>query len=150
MQYWIMKSEPDVFSFNDLKNRPGKKEPWNGVRNYQARNFMRDEMKVGDIVLFYHSSCPIPGIAGLAKVASKAYPDETQFDPKSEYYDEKATQEKPRWFLVDVAFYKDIPFIPLEELKKHKELANMRLLQKGNRLSILPVSPEEYEFIMSL
>lgn len=150
MQYWIMKSEPDVFSFDDLKKRPDKKEPWNGVRNYQARNFMRDDMKVGDVVLFYHSSCPIPGIAGLAKVASQAYPDDTQFDAKSEYYDEKATKEKPRWFLVDVAFHKDIPFITLEELKKHKELENMRLLQKGNRLSILPVSPEEYEFIMSL
>lgn len=150
MQYWIMKSEPDVFSFEDLKKRPEKKEPWNGVRNYQARNFMRDEMKEGDIVLFYHSSCPVPGIAGLAKVASKAYPDDTQFDPKSEYYDEKATKDNPRWFLVDVAFYKDIPFISLEELKKHKELANMRLLQKGNRLSILPVSPDEYKFIMDL
>lgn len=150
MQYWIMKSEPDVFSFSDLKSRPGKKEPWNGVRNYQARNFMRDEMKVGDIILFYHSSCPIPGIAGLAKVASKPYPDDTQFDKKSDYYDEKATLEKPRWFLVDVSFYKDIAFIPLEELKKHKELKDMRLLQKGNRLSILPVSPEEYQFILNL
>lgn len=150
MQYWIMKSEPDVFSFEDLKNRPGKKEAWDGVRNYQARNFMRDDMKVGDIVLFYHSSCPIPGIAGLAKVASKAYPDPTQFDPKSEYFDEKSTAEKPRWFLVDVAYYKKIPFISLEELKKYQELKEMRLLQKGNRLSILPVSQEEYEFITSL
>ena len=150
MQYWIMKSEPDVFSFSDLKSRPKKTEPWNGVRNYQARNFMRDDMKVGDIILFYHSSCPIPGIAGLAKVASRPYPDETQFDPNSEYYDEKATLEKPRWFLVDVAFHQDISFISLEELKKHKELKEMRLLQKGNRLSILPVSPEEFEYIVSL
>ncbi len=150
MQYWIMKSEPDVFSFEDLKKRPQQKEAWDGVRNYQARNFMRDEMKVGDIVLFYHSSCPVPGIAGLAKVASKAYPDPTQFDPKSDYYDEKATEDKPRWFLVDVCYFKDISFISLEELKKHKELKDMRLLQKGNRLSILPVSPEEYKFIVSL
>ena len=150
MQYWIMKSEPDVFSFNDLKNRPQQTEPWNGVRNYQARNFMRDEMQVGDIVLFYHSSCPVPGIAGLAQVASRPYPDETQFDPKSEYFDEKATLDKPRWFLVDVKFHQDISFISLEELKKHQELAEMRLLQKGNRLSILPVSPEEFKFIMSL
>jgi len=145
-----MKSEPDVFSFEDLKKRPQQKEAWDGVRNYQARNFMRDEMKVGDIVLFYHSSCPVPGIAGLAKVASKAYPDPTQFDPKSDYYDEKATKDKPRWFLVDVTYFKDISFISLEELKKHKELQDMRLLQKGNRLSILPVSPEEYKFIVSL
>jgi predicted RNA-binding protein with PUA-like domain len=150
MNYWLMKSEPDVFSFEDLKKRPKKTEPWNGVRNYQARNFMRDEMKVGDIVLFYHSSCPVPGIAGLAEVASRPYPDETQFDPKSEYYDEKATLEKPRWFLVDVKCHKDISFVSLEELKKHKELEDMRLLQRGNRLSILPVSPEEYEFIVNL
>ncbi len=150
MNYWLMKSEPDVFSFEDLKKRPKKTEPWNGVRNYQARNFMRDEMKVGDIVLFYHSSCPIPGIAGLAEVASKPYPDETQFDPKSEYYDEKATLEKPRWFLVDVKFHKDISYVSLEELKKHRELEEMRLLQRGNRLSILPVSSEEYKFIMKL
>jgi len=146
-----MKSEPDVFSFQDLKKRPKQKEPWNGVRNYQARNFMRDDMKVGDLILFYHSSCPIPGIAGIAKVASETYPDETQFDKKSEYYDEKATLEKPRWFLIDVEFEKDLKtFVSLEELKKHEELAEMRLMQKGNRLSILPVTASEFKYILKL
>jgi len=150
MKYWLMKSEPDVFSFTDLKNRPQKKEPWNGVRNYLARNYMRDEMRPGDLIFFYHSSCEIPGIAGLAKVASAAYPDSTQFDKKSEYYDPKATPESPRWFLVDVAFEKDMGFVSLEELKKQPELSGMRLLSKGNRLSILPVSPDEFEFISKL
>lgn len=146
-----MKSEPDVFSFDDLKKRPKKTEPWNGVRNYQARNFMRDEMKLGDLVLFYHSSCEVPGVAGIAKVNSLPYPDETQFDKKSEYYDPKATRENPRWFLVDVTFSKDLKkFVSLEEMKKHKELAGMRLLQKGNRLSILPVASKEFEFIEKL
>lgn len=145
-----MKSEPDVFSFQDLKKRPSKKEPWNGVRNYRARNFMRDEMQPGDLIFFYHSSCAIPGIAGIAKVASKPYPDETQFDKKSEYFDPKATEEKPRWFLVDAAYEQDISFISLEELKGHSELATMRLLQRGNRLSILPVTAQEFKFIMKL
>lgn len=146
-----MKSEPDVFSFDDLKNCPGGKEPWTGVRNYQARNFMRDEMKKGDLVLFYHSSCAVPGVAGVAKVVSAAYPDDTQFDPKSEYFDPKATAEKPRWFLVDVAFHKDLKnYVSLEELKKRKELSKMRLLQRGNRLSILPVAPEEFKIITSM
>ena len=146
-----MKSEPDVFSFDDLKKRPGKKEPWNGVRNYQARNFMRDEMKPGDLILFYHSSCEVPGVAGIAKVASLPYPDDTQFDSKSEYYDPKATRENPRWFLVDVAYEKDLKlFVSLEELKKHKELFEMRLLQRGNRLSILPVTSQEFKFITDL
>lgn len=146
-----MKSEPDVFSFDDLKKRPNKTEPWNGVRNYQARNFMRDEMKPGDLVLFYHSSCEIPGVAGIAKVASEAYPDSTQFDSKSDYFDPKATMENPRWFLVDVKFEKDLKrFVPLEEIKKQPELQDMRLLQRGNRLSILPVTPEEFKLIVEL
>lgn len=151
MKYWLMKSEPDVFSFDDLKKRPKKTEPWNGVRNYQARNFMRDEMSVGDLILFYHSSCEIPGVAGIAKVSSKPYPDSTQFDPKSEYYDPKSTQENPRWFLVDVTFEMNLDqHVALEELKKHKKLEEMRLLQRGNRLSILPVTREEFEFIKKL
>lgn len=146
-----MKSEPDVFSFDDLKARPRKTEPWNGVRNYQARNFMRDEMKIGDLILFYHSSCEIPGVAGIAKVSSLPYPDSTQFDPSSDYFDPKATRENPRWFLVDVSFEKDLKrHVSLEELKKHKELAQMRLMQKGNRLSILPVTPHEFKFIIGL
>lgn len=151
MKYWLMKSEPDVFSFEDLKKRPKKTEPWNGVRNYQARNFMRDEMKVGDLILFYHSSCEVPGVAGIAKVASPPYPDVTQFEKKSEYYDEKATKDVPRWFLVDVTFQKDLKkLVSLEELKKIPELSKMRLLQKGNRLSILPVTQEEFETIVEL
>lgn len=151
MKYWLMKSEPDVFSFQDLKKRPNKTEPWNGVRNYQARNFMRDEMSAGDLILFYHSSCEIPGIAGVAKVASAPYPDGTQYDRKSEYFDPKVTKENPRWFLVDVTFYKDLKKpVTLEELRKHSELAGMKLLQKGNRLSILPVTPFEFELIVKL
>ncbi len=146
-----MKSEPDVFSFDDLKKRPKKTEPWNGVRNYQARNFMRDEMKVGDLILFYHSSCEIPGVAGLAEVASKPYPDSTQFDPESDYFDPKATLETPRWFLIDVKFHEDLKqHVPLADLKKQKKLAEMRLLQQGNRLSILPVTREEFELIKKL
>ena len=146
-----MKSEPDVFSFKDLKSRPKKTEPWNGVRNYQARNFMRDEMKVGDLILFYHSSCEIPGVAGIAKVSSAPYPDSTQFDKKSEYFDPKATPENPRWILIDVSFEKDLrSFVSLEEIRNFPELSKMRLLQKGNRLSILPVSEEEFKFILKL
>jgi predicted RNA-binding protein with PUA-like domain len=151
MKYWLMKSEPDVFSFDDLKKRPKKTEPWNGVRNYQARNFMRDEMKIGDQILFYHSSCDVPGVAGIAKVNSETYPDLTQFDKKSEYFDPKATNENPRWFLIDVTFMKDLKsFVSLEEIKKHKNLSEMRLLQRGNRLSILPVTREEFEYIVKL
>lgn len=148
-KYWLMKTEPDVFSFDDLKKK--KTEPWTGVRNYQARNFMRDDMKPGDLIFFYHSSCEIPGIAGLASVASAPKPDPTQFDKKSEYFDPKATKEKPRWFLVDVKYEKDLKrTITLEELKKEKDLSEMRLLSKGNRLSILPVTHEEFEFILKL
>jgi predicted RNA-binding protein with PUA-like domain len=151
MKYWLMKSEPDVFSFEDLKKRPKKTEPWNGVRNYQARNFMRDEMQVGDLILFYHSSCEVPGVAGIAKVASAPYPDSTQFDSKSEYYDPKATKETPRWFLVDVTYEMDLDkHVSLEEIKEQKHLAEMRLLQKGNRLSILPVTKEEFNYIRKL
>lgn len=151
MKYWLMKSEPDVFSFSDLKKSPKKTEPWNGVRNYQARNFMRDDMSPGDLILFYHSSCEVPGVAGIAKVGSKTYPDSTQFESKSEYFDPKATPENPRWFLVDVTFAEDLKtYVGLEEMKKHQSLGGMRLLQKGNRLSILPVTKEEFEFIRKL
>lgn len=150
MNHWLMKSEPDVFSFSDLKKRPKKTEPWNGVRNYQARNFMRDEMKIGDLVLFYHSSCEVPGVAGIARVSSAPYPDETQFDKKSEYFDPKATEENPRWFLVDVTFEEDLHHVSLEELRAQEKLKDMRLLQRGNRLSILPVTKEEFSFIRKL
>ncbi|MGE3608202.1 MAG: EVE domain-containing protein [Bacteriovoracaceae bacterium] len=151
MKYWLMKSEPDVFSFENLKNCPKQTEPWSGVRNYQARNFMRDEMKVGDLILFYHSSCEIPGVAGIASVASAPYPDPTQFDKKSEYFDPKSNPENPRWMLVDVKFHQNLKsFVSLEEIKQEKSLAHMRLLQKGNRLSILPVTKDEFEKIKKM
>jgi predicted RNA-binding protein with PUA-like domain len=147
MRYWLMKSEPDEASIDDLANAPQRTLPWTGVRNYQARNFMRDTMQVGDGVLFYHSSCPQPGIAGIAQVSSTAYPDPTQFDPKSPYYDAKSTQETPRWLLVDVVFKKKCPLIPLAALREHDELADMRVLARGNRLSITPVTTSEWNFI---
>jgi predicted RNA-binding protein with PUA-like domain len=146
MRYWLMKSEPDEFSIDDLA-RSRRGSAWFGVRNYQARNFMRDEMRVGDQVLFYHSSCPDPGIAGLAEICSEAYPDKTQFDPKSKYYDPKATRANPRWVNVDVKFNKKTRLLSLSELRQHKELADMRLLARGNRLSITPVNPDEWKFI---
>jgi predicted RNA-binding protein with PUA-like domain len=147
MNYWLMKSEPDECSIDDVLAGPGRKTAWSGVRNYQARNFMRDMMQVGDGVLFYHSSCPEPGIAGLAEVSSTAYPDPTQFDKKSPYYDAKSSQETPRWLLVDVVFKKKIPLIPLAALREHEELRDMRVLAKGNRLSITPVTEAEWRFI---
>ncbi|QCP48573.1 EVE domain-containing protein [Trinickia violacea] len=147
MRYWLMKSEPDEASIDDLANAPNQTLPWTGVRNYQARNFMRDTMQIGDGVLFYHSSCPEPGIAGLAEVISTAYPDPTQFDKKSDYFDPKSTQETPRWMLVDVRFVKKTPLISLAALREHAELADMRVLAKGNRLSITPVTDTEWRFI---
>lgn len=147
MRYWLMKSEPDEFSIDDLASAPRRITPWSGVRNYQARNFMRDLMEVGDLAFFYHSSCPEPGIAGIVEVASAAYPDATQFDPASPYYDPKATPEKPRWFNVDVKFKRKTRFLPLKELKGHPELASMLVLKPGNRLSITPVTPREWSFI---
>ncbi|HLS86091.1 MAG TPA: EVE domain-containing protein [Burkholderiales bacterium] len=148
MSYWLMKSEPDEFSIDDLLKAPGRKTPWSGVRNYQARNYMRDEMRVGDGVLFYHSSCPEPGIAGLAKVASKPYPDETQFDRASDYYDPKSTRDAPRWYNVEVKGVKKTRLVPLAELRKHKALADMVLLRPGNRLSITPVTPAQWKYIV--
>lgn len=147
MQYWLMKSEPDEASIDDLASAPQRTLPWTGVRNYQARNFMRDTMKIGDGVLFYHSSCPEPGIAGLAEVSSAPYPDPTQFDPESPYYDPKSSQESPRWLLVDVRFVKKSPLVPLAALREHDELADMRVLARGNRLSITPVTRAEWRFI---
>ncbi len=147
MNYWLMKSEPDEFSIDDLARAPGGQAPWTGVRNYQARNFMRDAMRPGDGVLFYYSSCPEPGIAGLAEVASAAYPDRSQFDKKSEYYDPKSTRAAPRWVNVDVKFVRKTALVSLAELRRHRELATMRVLQRGNRLSITPVDPAEWAFI---
>ncbi len=147
VKYWLMKSEPDECSFDDVLKAPGRKTPWSGVRNYQARNFMRDEMRVGDGVLFYHSSCPAPGIAGLAEVASAPYPDAAQFDPKSPYFDPKSRKDDPRWVNVDVRALKKTRLVPLEELRSHKALAKMVTLRPGNRLSITPVTPAEWKFI---
>jgi predicted RNA-binding protein with PUA-like domain len=147
MKYWLMKSEPDEVSVDDLAKAPKKSTPWFGVRNYQARNFMRDQMSVGDKVFFYHSSCAEPGIAGIAEVASTAYPDATQFDRKSKYFDPAATRETPRWYNVDVKLVKKTRLIGLPELRKHPELENMRVLQRGNRLSITPVETGEWNFV---
>ena len=148
MRYWLMKSEPGDCSIDDLAALPNQTVAWYGVRNYQARNFMRDQMKVGDGVLFYHSNCAQPGIAGIAKVSSAAYPDATQFKSKSKYFDPKATPETPRWFNVDVQLVRKIALITIDELRQHPELARMRTLQRGNRLSITPLDPAEWNFIL--
>ncbi len=150
MSYWLMKSEPDEFSIDDLVRAPRKTTPWFGVRNYQARNYMRDAMRVGDGVLFYHSSCEVPGIAGLAEVASAPHPDETQFDPKSPYFDPKATRENPRWMLVDVKLVRKTRLLPLDELRSHAQLADMVILRRGNRLSVTPVTAAEWKHIGKL
>jgi len=143
-----MKSEPDEFSIEDLARAPKQTTPWFGVRNYVARNFMRDSMRVGDGVLFYHSSCPEPGIAGLAKVASTSYPDDSQFDRKSPYYDAKSDPAAPRWMLVDVKLDRKTRLMPLEEMRTYPALADMVTLKRGNRLSITPVTAAEWKFIV--
>ena len=150
MQYWVMKSEPAVFGIDHLLAAPAATTAWWGVRNYQARNFMRDRMQLGNQAFFYHSSCPEPGIAGIVEVCSPAYPDETQFDPASDYYDPKATRENPRWFNVDVKLLRKTRLVRLTELRSQPELAAMRILQRGNRLSITPVDPAEWRFILGL
>ena len=147
MNYWLLKSEPSAYSIDDLQR--DKKTNWSGIRNYQARNFMRN-MKLGDQAFFYHSSCPEPGIAGIMRVSRLAYPDSTQFDPKSEYYDPAATHEKPRWVNVDVTLIKKTKLISLQQLRAYPQLASMRILQRGNRLSITPVDPKEWAFILGL
>lgn len=150
MNYWLMKSEPDDASIDDVLAMAGQTIAWYGVRNYQARNFMRDAMQVGDGVLFYHSGCAVPGIAGLAEVASTPYPDDTQFDPKSKYFDPKADRENPRWMLVDVRALRKTRLIPLPELRQQEALADMQILRRGNRLSITPVSAAEWRHIGKL
>ena len=149
-QYWLMKSEPDECSIDDALAAPEQTVPWTGVRNYQARNFMRDTMRVGDGVLFYHSSCPQPGIAGIARVASEAQPDPTQFDPDSPYYDPKSKSDAPRWQLVDVQALRKTRLLGLAEMRGVPELADMRVLQRGNRLSITPVTVAEWRRIEQL
>ena len=147
MRYWLMKSEPADCSIDDLAALPAQTVAWYGVRNYQARNFMVNQMAVGDPVLFYHSSCAEPGIAGIARVASTAYPDATQFDTASRYFDPNESAEAPRWFNVDVRFLRKTRLLGLAELRAQPELANMRILARGNRLSITPVDPAEWTFI---
>ena len=147
MRYWLMKSEPGEFSIDDLAAAPRKTAPWFGVRNYQARNYMRDQMRVGDRIFFYHSSCDEPGIAGIAEVASSAYSDPTQFDRRSPYFDPKSSRDAPRWLHVDVKLVRKTRLIGLAELRRHPDLAAMRVLARGNRLSITPVEPGEWEFI---
>ena len=150
MRYWLMKSEPSDVSIDDLAVLPDQTVDWYGVRNYQARNFMRDAMKIGDGVLFYHSNCPIPGIAGICEVSSLAYPDRLQFIKGHKYYDEKATQETPRWFNVDVKLIRKTRLLSLKELRETPELASLRILQRGNRLSITPIDAREWAFIINL
>ena len=147
MRFWLMKSEPDEVSIDDLAVAPNRIVPWFGVRNYQARNFMRDAMQIGDLAFFYHSGCTEPGIAGICEVCSEPYPDATQFVAVDPYFDPKSSPEKPRWWLRDVRFVKKTPYLTLAELRRHPELANMRLLARGNRLSITPVSDAEWAFI---
>ena len=148
MSTWLMKSEPDEVSIDDALAAPDQTVAWTGVRNYQARNFMRDAMRVGDGVFFYHSSCAEPGIAGIAVVASTAYPDPTQFDPASPYYDPKSEPANARWMLVDVRAVKKTRLIGLPELRQHAELEEMVLLKKGNRLSVMPVTPVQWDYIV--
>lgn len=151
MNYWLMKSEPEVFGIDDLKAMPDKTEHWDGVRNYQARNFMRDQMKTGDKIFFYHSNCKQPGIVGIAKVVKEGYPDHTAFDPKQKYYDPKSDPQNPRWYMVDVKFVKKFKrTITLEELKQMPELSDFPLVKRGNRLSIMPVTAEQWDIIIAL
>lgn len=149
MTYWLMKSEPDDYSIDDLEQ--DKNEPWDGIRNYQARNMIRDDMKVGDRAFFYHSSCKVPSVVGTMLIASEAYPDPTQFDPDSNHFDAKSKVDDPRWLLVDVAFERKLNRpITLKELKQHPNLGGFRLNQRGNRLSIFPVSEEHWDLILGL
>jgi predicted RNA-binding protein with PUA-like domain len=148
MRYWLMKSEPDETSIDDALSAKDKTVAWTGVRNYQARNFMRDQMQIGDGVLFYHSGCAEPGVAGIAEVASTCYPDPTQFDPRSPYHDPQSRPDQPRWWLVDVRALKKIRLIGLPEMRAQPALAEMLVLRRGNRLSITPVTPAEWRHIV--
>ncbi|MEO8486805.1 MAG: EVE domain-containing protein [Betaproteobacteria bacterium] len=150
MSHWLMKSEPDELSIDGLAKLPRKTTPWTGVRNYTARNFMRDAMKVGDLAFFYHSSCPEPGVAGVVRVSKAAYPDATQFDPSSDTYDPKATHEAPRWLHVDVTLVNKTRLVSIAEMRATRALANMVTLQRGNRLSITPVTDGEWAAVLKL
>lgn len=150
MNYWLMKSEPDVFGIDHLIAMPNKTEHWDGVRNYQARNMMRDDMKKGDLVFFYHSNCKAPGIVGVMQVVKESYPDFTSWNPESIYFDPKSTEEKPRWFMVDIKFKRKLKrTISLNELKEMPGLEEMALVRRGNRLSIMPVTKKEWDLILA-
>ena len=152
MRYWLMKSEPDAFSIDDLKNRPDQTEPWDGVRNYQARNMMRDDMKIGDKVFFYHSNCDEPGIVGIMEVCKEGYPDYTAFDPEDHHYDPKSDPDNPRWIMVDIKYVRHTKrTISLRELKEYADqMPDFPLIRKGNRLSVMPVEKEHWDFILNL
>lgn len=151
MRYWLLKTEPDVFSFDDLKKRAKKTEPWNGVRNYQVRNMMRDDMKVGDLGFIYHSSCEVPGVAGVVRISSEGKPDPTQFDPDSEYYDKGSKKEDPRWLLIDVTWEADFKdFVTLTALREEPRLTDLITLRRGNRLSITPVEKKHFDLICKM
>lgn len=152
MRYWLMKSEPDEFGIEDLKSRPQQTEGWDGVRNYQARNFMRDDMREGDLVFFYHSNTKVPGVVGIMRVSREGYPDDTAFDPKDPHYDPKSDPDKPRWYRVDVTLKRELArVIPLSEIKDHAdELDGLPLVRKGNRLSVMPIDKEHWDFILGM
>jgi predicted RNA-binding protein with PUA-like domain len=151
MKYWLMKSEPEVFGIEDLKNAPGMTEPWDGVRNYQARNMMRDDIKKGDLAFLYHSNCKEPGIAGIMEIVREGYPDMTAFDPDAKYFDPKSDPANPRWYRVDVRYVRKLKrIITLSELKDHSEVTGLPLVRRGNRLSIMPVSRQQWKFILAL
>lgn len=150
MNYWLMKSEPDTFSIDDLAKRPKQTEPWDGVRNYQVRNWLRDSMQVGDLAFFYHSSCKIPGIVGIIEIVKAGYPDASAFDPQSPYFDSDSNPDKPRWFRVDVRLVKKFPqTITLNDLRSNPALRSMRVLERGSRLSITPVTEAEWKEILA-
>ncbi|MGI9303244.1 MAG: EVE domain-containing protein [Gammaproteobacteria bacterium] len=149
MQYWLMKSEPDVYGIDDLKRE--KVDHWDGIRNYQVRNMIRDQMKKGDNAFFYHSSCEVPGIAGIMTIASEPYPDHTAFDRQQKYFDPKSDRDKPRWYMIDVRFKRKLKrVIPLVELKERAELSEMPLVRRGNRLSVTPVTEKQWQLILKM
>jgi len=151
MKYWLMKSEPDVYSIQDLENEPEQTAYWEGIRNYQARNFMRDDMEINDLAFFYHSRCPVPGIVGTMRIVQTAYPDHTAFDPSEKYFDPKSDPDNPRWLMVDVRLEIIFPnIVSLSDMRAERDLIDMRVLQRGNRLSITPVSQSEWNHILTM